>query len=138
MKNLSTILCCICFAIAGMAIIGIKNRHGPVIVAEPISTYPMSINPTQLPLDLQLDLKKNEVHDTVYITKCDTVKITKTRKVVVPEVVEIHDTLLVPSFYIATPLEHKVPSTQIIVVDDVHVVDSTGNDAPSCTYTESH
>lgn len=138
MKNLSTVLCCVCFAIAGMAIIGIKNRNGPVIVAEPRSAYPLRINPAQLPLDLQLDLGKNK-SDTVYITKSDTVTITKTkiRKVPVPKVVEVHDTLLVPRFYIATPVEKKVPSTEIIIVDDVHVIDSTGTDAPMHT-GESH
>lgn len=120
--------------------IGMKNnKNGPTLFIGNMETYakPRSFFPQEgLPLDVQLDLRKRAKPDTVYIDtgRVDTVYKTKyktkIRKVVVPEVVEKHDTLSVPVFYIATPLEHKVESTEIIVVDDVHVTDSTENITP--------
>ena len=132
MKQLSTVLASLAFVVAGAMIIGMKTQSSSVLP----SAVPMYANPQpfslnelgKLPLDVQLDLTRSTItKDTVYIdtSRVDTVYKTKIRKVVVPEVVEKTDTLLVPVFYIATPLEYKVESTEIIVIDDVHVIDST-------------
>lgn len=82
---------------------------------------PFSLNELNLPLDVQLDLDKRTKHDTVYLDRIDTVYKTKIRKVSVPEVVEKTDTLYVPIFYLATPMEHKAESTEIIVVEGAHL-----------------
>lgn len=127
MKQLGTIICSICFVIAGAMVIGMKQNTNTIVLPGAMPTYakpqPFSINELDLPLDLQLDLDKRTKRDTVYITNTDTVYEykTKIRKVAVPKVVEVHDTLSVPVFYIATPLEHEVESTEIRVVDDVHI-----------------
>lgn len=86
---------------------------------------PFSLNELNLPLDVQLDLDKRTKHDTIYIDRVDTVYKTKTRKVMVPTVVEKTDTLYVPIFYLTTPLEHKAESTEIVIVEDVHQNNST-------------
>lgn len=135
MKKFSTILCSLLFVIAGALVIGMKdNRASPTLFPGNMQMYaskPYQFPFEGLPLDVQLDLSKRTKTDTVYIDTGRVVTIykvkTKIRKVAVPEVVEKHDTLLVPTFYIATPLEHKVESTEIVVVDDVHVIDSTEN-----------
>lgn len=135
MKQVHTILCCCLFVLAGAMAIGMQDRTSPTGVAlfpgnmQAIAQQTFPVYPTVkgLPLDVQLDLEKRTRVDTVYrdSVRVDTVYKTKIRKVAVPEVVEIHDTLSVPVFYIATPLEHKVESTEIVVIDDVHVCDST-------------
>ena len=136
MKQLYTILCCCLFVLAGAMAIGMQDRASPTgltlfpgnmqAIAQQ-QAFPIYPTVSGLPLDVQLDLEKRARVDTVYIDsiRVDTVYQTKIRKVAVPEVVEIHDTLSVPVFYIATPLEHKVESTEIIVIDDVHINDST-------------
>lgn len=130
MKQLSTIVASLAFVIAGAMIIGIKTSNPVILPSATVyaNPQPFSLNELgKLPLDVQLDLAKRTSKDTVYIdtSRVDTVYKTKIRKVVVPEVVEKHDTLCVPIFYIAKPLEHKIESTEIIIVDDVHVIDST-------------
>lgn len=135
MKQIHTILCCCLFVLAGAMAIGMQDRTSPTGVAlfpgnaQAFAQQTFPVYPTVhgLPLDVQLDLEKRTRVDTVYrdSVRVDTVYKTKIRKVAVPEVVEIHDTLSVPVFYIATPLEHKVESTEIIIIDDVHICDST-------------
>ena len=126
MKQLSTIICSLLFVIAGAITIGMKSKSTPILpgampaYAKP---QPFSLNELNLPLDVQLDLNKRTKTDTIYVdtSRVDTVYKykTKIRKVAVPEVVKETDTLYVPVFYLATPLEEKVESTEIIVVQGV-------------------
>ena len=105
-----------------------KNKFTPTLPGA-MPAYarpqPFSLNELNLPLDVQLDLDKRTKTDTIYIdtSRVDTVYETKfktkIRKVAVPEVVKETDTLYVPVFYLATPLEDKVESTEIIVVQGV-------------------
>ena len=133
MKQLGTIICSICFVIAGALVIGMKPGASTIALPGAMTTYakpqPFSINELDLPLDIQLDLDKRTKHDTVYIdnSRVDTVYRYKTKiqKVAVPEVVEVHDTLSVPVFYLATPLEFEAGSTEIIIYDNAQIVDST-------------
>lgn len=129
MKQFATILCSLAFVIAGAMIIGIKQQPSSISVFPgTMSTYaqPKLFNPDQLklPLTPQLTLDERTTvvppkapKDTVYLR--DTVTIIKRRKVTVPEVVEVHDTLCVPVFFVATPLEYEVESTEIIPIDEV-------------------
>lgn len=136
MKQITTILCCTLFLLSGILIIRhTKDRDGPSLFPGNMSAYatPQLVMPSfplnKLPLDLQLDLNKRAIPDTVFVN--DTIFIndtifkikykTKIQKVVEPKVVEKQDTLLVPVFYIATPLEHEVESTEIRVIDNVQV-----------------
>lgn len=130
MKQIVTIISCILFVAAGALTIGFTNdRASPSLFPGNGTMYAGQLPNTKilsndLPLDIQLDLNKRAKKDTVYIDtgRVDTVYKykTKIRKVVVPNEVE-HDTLCVPVFYIATPLEHEVKSTEIRVIDDVHI-----------------
>lgn len=103
-----------------------NNKASPTLFPGNATAY-AEVPHWGLPLDVQLDLIKRANPDTVFIdtSRIDTVVQvkykTKIRKVTVPEVVEIHDTLSVPVFYIATPLEHEVESTEIRVIDDVQI-----------------
>lgn len=129
-KGINTIICSILFLIAGVLAIGFNNdRASPDIfpgnATAYASTYPHSFQQSGIPLDLQLDLHRRTKVDTVYIdtSRVDTVYKCKykIRKVVVPERVEKIDTLLVPIFYLATPLEHEVESTELRIINDVHI-----------------
>jgi len=129
MKQFATILCSLAFVIAGAMIIGIKPQSSSVDVfpgTMPMYAQPKLFNPDQLKLPLTpqptLDerttvVSPKEPKDTVYLR--DTVTIIKRRKVAVPKVVEVHDTLCVPVFFLATPLEHEVESTEIIPINEV-------------------
>ena len=129
MKQFATILCSLAFVIAGAMIIGIKQQPLSISVfPSTMSTYaqPKLFNPDQLklPLTPQLTLDERTTvvppktpKDTVYLR--DTVTIIKRHKVTVPEVVEVHDPLCVPVFFVATPLEYEVESTEIIPIDEV-------------------
>lgn len=130
MKQINTFICSVLFVIAGALSIGFTNdRDGPTIfpgnATMHANTIPGTLQNGGLPLDLQLDLNKRAQVDTVYrdTGRVDTIYKykTKIRKVMVPEVVEKHDTLSVPVFYIATPLEHEVESTEIRVIDNVQI-----------------
>ena len=141
MKQINTFICSVLFVIAGALSIGFTNdRDGPAIfpgnATMHANTTPGTLQNGGLPLDLQLDLNKRAQVDTVYrdTGHVDTVykyKI-KIRKVVVPKVVEKYDTLSVPIFYIATPLEHEVESTEIRVINNVHI-----NNLPETNQTDS-
>lgn len=135
MKQVTTIICSLLFVIAGAMIINFKPTPQPYIFPGSMTAYaqPKIFNPDEikLPLDVQLGLNKRTttettapikrdtvyLHDTVSVTK--TKFITKRQKVAVPEVVEVHDTLCVPVFFLATPLEYEVESTEIIPITEV-------------------
>jgi len=129
MKQLSTIICSLLFVIAGAMVIGMKSKPISPTLPGAMPAYarpqPFSLNEFDLPLDVQLDLNKRTKTDTIYIdtSRVDTVYETKyktkVRKVTVPEVVKETDTLYVPVFYLATPLEQKVESTEIMVIQGV-------------------
>lgn len=116
-------------------IIGMKNQPNSLPLPGTMQMYanpqPFPLNELNLPLDVQLDLNKRTKTDTIYVdtSRVDTVYKTKfktkIRKVPVPQVVEKTDTLYVPVFYLATPLEHKAESKEIIVVEDVQFDDNT-------------
>ncbi|WP_173431828.1 hypothetical protein [Sharpea azabuensis] len=130
-KGINTVICSILFVIAGALIIGFDkdNRASPSIFPGNMTTYANTQTPyipqIGLPLDIQLDLNKRAFHDTVYVEKTDTVYKTKyktkVRKVAAPEDVEKTDTLFVPVFYLTTPLEHEVESTELRIINDVHI-----------------
>lgn len=135
MKQITTILSCMLFVIAGALSIGFtKTKTTPSLFPGNATAYASSeFNPAilpkfELPLDLQLDLNKGAKIDTVFVTKTDTVYetktkyITKSRKAVAPEMKEKIDTLYMPIFYLATPLEHEIESTEIRIIDDVHII----------------
>lgn len=130
MKQLTTILCSLAFVVAGAMTIGLKPSVEPCIFPGNMTTYaqPKLFNPDllKLPLTPQLTLDERtletrtdtvRMRDTVYVDKPKY--IYKQQKVVVPEVVEKHDTLCVPIFFIATPLEYEVESTELITIDEV-------------------
>lgn len=143
MKQLTTVICCALFVLAGILAIGMEDRASPTELTffpGNMTGYAQQSPNIGLPLDLQLDLVKRAQVDTVYIdtSRVDTVYKykTKIRKVAVPEVVEIHDTLSVPVFYLATPLEHKVESIEIRVVDEVQIDSSSTNNHTRVLYEE--
>ena len=130
-KGINTVICSILFVIAGILSIGFNNdRASPNLFPGHASAYANELivpNFTKpgLPLDLQLDLNKRTTVDTVFVAKTDTVYKTKYKtkiqKAAEPDVVETHDTLFVPIFYITTPLEYEVESTEIRVIDKVQI-----------------
>jgi len=134
MKQITTILSCMLFVVAGAMSIGFsKDKELPSLFPGNTNTYASSqfnyvpLQGLELPLDLQLDLNKRARRDTIYVHDTDTVWRTKyvTKKVLTeaaPAAVE-RDTLFVPIFYIATPLEYEVESTEIRVVDDVSIIE---------------
>lgn len=132
MKQVTTIICSLLFVIAGAMIINFKPTPTPCIFPGNMTAYaqPKIFNPDDLKpsLDVQLGLDERtltvpQLRDTIYVR--DTVPVIKTKyitkqqKVAVPEVVEVHDTLCVPVFFLATPLEYEVESTEIIPINEV-------------------
>lgn len=135
MKQFTTIICSVMFVIAGALIIGIKDKPTPTIFLGNMETYaqPKLFNPDQLkmPLTPQITLDERTdmavshkvdtlyLRDTVTVTKVKPKYVTKQKTVFVPEIVEVHDTVCVPIFFLATPLEYDVKSTELITIDEV-------------------
>lgn len=131
MKQITTIMCCFLFLCSGILVIGhTKDRDGPSLFPGNATAYATpqlkmpSFPVNNLPLDLQLDLNKGAKTDTVFVK--DTVyqvkyKTKKVYQAAVPDTVEVYDTLCVPIFYITKPLEHEIESTEIRVINDVHI-----------------
>ena len=137
MKRFTTIICCLAFMIAGVAMAIQKNDpsnsryygYKTMSAANLPQVRPELLNGMQLPLDLQLDqAKRNSAPDTVYITKTDTVpkQVTKVKwkKVPVPYPVVQRDTVQVPVYYIATQVGNKEgPMDKCIQVYELQKVD---------------
>lgn len=158
MKRFTTILCGIAFAIfgIGLGLYGLKDMsfsHAQTAAAsEMMSKYqPLTqINYSQLPTDLQMDLKKNaptaealttnavnsEVVDSLnnVIAKLEKKEpVTKVRwmrgpappPIVKTKVVELHttDTVHVPVYYLATRVDKEGSTGQCTPVYEVRKVD---------------
>lgn len=135
MKRFTTIICCLAFMIAGVAMAihrsdPSNNPYGykTMSAATLPQVRPELLNGMQLPLDLRLDqAKRNSAPDTVFITKTDTItkQVTKVKwkKVPVPSPV-IRDTLYVPRYYLATQVGNKEgPMDNCIQVYELQKVD---------------
>ena len=134
MKQFTTIVCSLAFAVFGIAIAmtsldeynsGYKSANAATLEYQ-IPT--LDFGKVQLPKDLSLDLAKKNASDTVYITKTDTVlkQVTKVkwRKVRVPSSVIQRDTVKVPVYYLATQVRDKDgPTDECIQVYEVRKTD---------------
>lgn len=134
MRKVTSILCSIAFMISGimMAITASDPSPGTGYKTLAAATLPHQMSDTDrmiIPQDLLRDFaKKNEVLDTVYITKTDTIKeqVTKVkwRKAPVPKPIVERDTIQVPVYYLATQVGNKEgPKGECISVYEVHKVD---------------
>jgi len=135
MKQFVTILCSITFVISGAMIIGLQPKSTSSIFpgnmtmyAQPKPFQPFTPDLLKAPLTPQPTLDERTLKtaspkiDTLYLR--DTVFVDKLRFVTkrveapAPQVVEIHDTVCVPVFFLATPLEYEVESAEIVSLDD--------------------
>ena len=139
-------MCSIAFMISGIMMAITAQEPSPpgnykaataAIPSQPLYT-PFVVHQTDtgtldLPEDLIRDFaRKKGIQDTVYITKTDTVPVTKVKvkKVPVPSnVMEINvttrrDTIQVPVYYLATQVGTKEgPTGECISVYEIHKVD---------------
>lgn len=139
MKRELTILCCMAFALSGamMALTAISESPNSYKTASAatLSYVPQvpKLDLLNLPDDLVRDVAtKKGIQDTVYITKTDTVPVTKVKvkKVPVPSnIMEINvtsrrDTIQVPVYYLATQVGNKEdPTGKCVTIYQVREVD---------------
>ena len=138
MKRFVTMMCSVAFMVAGVLIarstanIRMATQSLNAAVIPEMRTCATSVNPANLPLDLQLNLVKHDtvfVTDTIYPTFLNQDVVIKGRKPKRKFITQRHkksvkpdtiptfvrqDTLYVPSVYVIVPLE-KLDSTKSIV-----------------------
>ena len=137
MKKLTTIVCSMCFMIAGVCLVLSKqtiSTGNSLYAAElPQMVIPTHMDESALPLDLQLDLAKHiESPDTVFVETHDTIYVpfkkpklkrrnSKGKKLLTePDsvVTKSKDTLYVPALYIIVPLENLHESNDSLIVSE--------------------
>jgi len=140
MRKVTTILCSIAFMISGimMAIsasdpspgTSYKTMAAATMSPEYVPIFPVAQRDTStldIPDDLVRDIAKQRgIQDTVYITKTDTVPVTKVKwcRGPAPDPVVIRDTIRETHYYLATQIGTKEgPMDECIPIYEVHKVD---------------
>ena len=109
MRKLTTILCCIAFAVSGICLANMTaNRNTSGISAQASSLPVIDMSKMSLPIDLQLNQMAQNNKDSTVSVKTDTVYVEKTKfvKVRAPRKVKTK-TVHVPVLYIATRTDNK-------------------------------
>lgn len=151
MRKITSIVCCICFALFGKYLANVASDQSPgtgynTIAAatptetqafmpkvftydRPITAFDVESGQYDLPDDLVRDIARSKgLSDTVYITKTDTIReqVTKIRwrDGPAPPPVVVRDTIREAHYYIATQVGMKEgPTDECIPVYEVHKVD---------------
>lgn len=126
MRRITTIICCMAFALSGISLAKLASSQNTASAAEMTAFPTVDVSKMQLPLDLQLnrqaqekDLSASVKTDTVYVEKTKLVKVRAPRKI---ETKTVH----VPVLYIATRTDNKEDTVNYksAVLYKVHRVDT--------------
>lgn len=126
MRRITTIICCIAFALSGISLANVASKYKAANAAETTALPTIDVSKMQLPLDLQLNqLAHNK--DAPVSVKTDTVYVEKTKLIKVRAPYKIKTkTVHVPVLYIATRTDNKEDTVNYnpAVLYKVHKVDS--------------
>ena len=109
MRKITTILCCMAFAISGICLANMTaNRNASGMSAQASNLPTLDISKMSLPIDLQLNQLAQSNKDSTVSVKTDTVYVEKTKfvKVHAPRKIKTK-TVHVPVLYIATRTDNK-------------------------------